>query len=128
MSSAAEGIRETASTLLRIANRLDGIDESANAMRSGAQEQAERSVLVEVSTELLAELDEWSAPVQVKIVPDAGPLGWTLVARAPLGYIIDGKPRHPRDVTISFVAVDPFLEQEQMERHRRVEQKEHDGT
>lgn len=39
MSSAAEGIRETASNLLRIANRLDGIDVSADAMRSGVRDQ-----------------------------------------------------------------------------------------
>lgn len=121
MSEASEGIRETASTLLTIANRLDGIDVSVDAMCSGAQERAERSVLVTASTELLAELDEWSAPVQVKIVPDAGPLGWTLIARAPEAYIIDGKPHHPRDVTLRFVDVTPEQEREQLERHRRVE-------
>jgi len=67
----------------------------------------DRCVTVLVSIELLAELHEWSQPVQVMIqeTPRSG-TGYDLIARAPLSYEahIDGAwvHLHPADVRIVF--------------------------
>lgn len=69
----------------------------------------DRVVTVLVSTELLAELGDWSQPVQVKIIETPGvSTGYELIARRPFAYQanIDGTWVNlaPADIRLAFVA------------------------
>lgn len=90
----AENLREIASNLLAAANRLDGIDVAASPSDLGL----ERGVMVEVARDFVAELGQWSALCQVKIVPD-GRGAHTLIGRRPSGYLYKDKVLHPAEVS-----------------------------